>query len=333
MTEELLPIPNIPDGLREAARLGLLVPFVGAGVSRLAGCPSWGQLADDVFRYLIQAGKFSYSQLEQIKNLNPRVKLSFARRLAKDSKVSVDYKTLLCSDKTSDNEAGRRIYRSIFALGNIFVTTNYDKWLDEYIPSTSVLLTPSEAPSNTPAITPMRVIHHANEFIPALLNEPNTVIHLHGSVLEPEQMILTTGDYLTHYANDRGPAEAKQENRVLTFLEYLFSHRTVLFVGYGLDELEILEYVLLKAGKRFKVDSGEPRHYILQGFFSHEEVLLRNFRSYYLNECAVELIPFRRDDKDFSQLLDVLEDFAQKIPGATQLVLQKAQEMEDLLNG
>jgi hypothetical protein len=34
---------------------------------------------------------------------------------------------------------------------------------------------------------------------------------------------------------------------VLTSLDYLFSNRTVLFIGYGLDELEILEYVILKA--------------------------------------------------------------------------------------
>lgn len=331
--EELLALPNVPDGLIEAARRGLLVPFIGAGVSRLAGCPSWVDFADAVLRSLIQAGKFSYSQLDQIRNLNPRVKLSFARRLAADSKVSIDYKALLHSVARSDHEVGCRIYRNLFALGNIFVTTNYDEWLDERIPDTSATLIPSESPSNTSAIMPMRVVHRVNEFVPALLNLPNTVIHLHGSVLDPEQMILTTGDYLTHYANDRGSTEAERENRVITFLEYLFNKRTVLFVGYGLDELEILEYVILKAGKHFTANSREPRHYILQGFFSHEEVLLRNLRSYYLNECAVELIPFRRDDKDFGQLLDVLEDFARRIPAVPPLVLQRAQEMEDLLNG
>jgi len=333
MPEELFAIPSVPDGLREAARRGLLVPFIGAGVSRLAGCPSWVDFADAVLRSLIQAGKFSYSQLDQIRNLNPRVKLSFARRLALDSKVSIDYKALLHTVARSDHKDGCRIYRSLFALGNIFVTTNYDEWLDEHIPGTSATLTPSEAPSNTSAIMPMRVAHRANEFMPALLNEPNTVIHLHGSVLDPDKMILTTGDYLKHYANDHGSADAEGENRVLTFLEYLFNKRSVLFIGYGLDELEILEYVLLKAGTRANSSSREIRHYILQPFFSHEEVLLRNLRSYYLNECAVELIPFRRDDKDYGQLLDVLEDLAQKIPAISPLVLQRAQEMEGLLNG
>ena len=166
MPEELFALPNVPEGLREAARRGLLVPFVGAGVSRLAGCPSWVEFADAVLRSLIQAGKFSYSQLDQIRNLNPRVKLSFARRLALDSKVPIDYKALLHSVARSDHNDGCRIYRSLFALGNIFVTTNYDEWLDERIPDTSATLTPSEVPSNTSAIMPMHVVHRVNEFVP-----------------------------------------------------------------------------------------------------------------------------------------------------------------------
>ena len=43
--EELRLIPEIPATLREAAQVGTLIPFIGAGVSRLAGCPSWEQLA------------------------------------------------------------------------------------------------------------------------------------------------------------------------------------------------------------------------------------------------------------------------------------------------
>ena len=54
-------------------------------------------------------------------------------------------------------------------------------------------------------------------------------------------------NYVRHYANDRFPRGAKAENNVLTFLEFLFTQKNVLFVGYGLDELEVLEYVIGKA--------------------------------------------------------------------------------------
>jgi hypothetical protein len=56
-------------------------------------------------------------------------------------------------------------------------------------------------------------------------------------------------------------------------------------------------------------------------------------KSYYLGDCGIQLIPFLRDEKDWDQLLDVLEDLAKTIPTSTPYILQKEQEMEDLLNG
>jgi hypothetical protein len=46
MADEIPEIPLVPEGLREAAQRGTLIPFVGAGASKLAGCPNW---ADVVF--------------------------------------------------------------------------------------------------------------------------------------------------------------------------------------------------------------------------------------------------------------------------------------------
>ena len=70
-------------------------------------------------------------------------------------------------------------------------------------------------------------------------------------------MILTTQDYIRHYANDRRADGPEGENRVLTFLEFLFSEKNVLFIGYGLEELEILEYVIGKA--RLMAERGQDR--------------------------------------------------------------------------
>ena len=43
--QELRDLPDMPPGLREAAQREALVPFVGAGASRIAGCPGWGDFA------------------------------------------------------------------------------------------------------------------------------------------------------------------------------------------------------------------------------------------------------------------------------------------------
>ena len=332
MSGQLLPIPEVPGGLREAAQRGILIPFIGAGVSRLAGCPGWEEFADGALQWLIQKGKFSYSQLDQIRHLNPRVKLFLARSLEADNSLSIDFRTLLHPSELREDKKGSRLYNSLFKLGKTFVTTNYDAWLDQRIPIPAPSVIPHSGPTDTPSVDPIRVVHKVEELLPAVLSEPNTVIHLHGSLLAPKGMILTTQDYVRHYANDRLSGEAIEENRVLTFLEHLFKYKTVLFIGYGLEELEILEYVIVKAGASAGSSGREARHYIIQGFFSHEGELLRSLKSYYL-ECGIQLIPFLRDQKDWDQLLEVLEEFARLMPASAPLVLQKAQEMESLLNG
>ena len=92
MSDELLLIPPVPEGLRESAQLGKLVPFIGAGASRLAGCPSWTELADAALKSLIHSGYFSYSQLDQIRHLHPRVKLSLARSIAVEKGSTIDFR-------------------------------------------------------------------------------------------------------------------------------------------------------------------------------------------------------------------------------------------------
>ena len=44
-------------------------------------------------------------------------------------------------------------------------------------------------------------------------------------------------------------------------------------------------------------------------------------KSYYLSECGIQLIPFLRDEKDWDQLLYVLEHFAKTIPASEPLYL------------
>ncbi len=330
MPTDLVPIPTIPSGLREAALIGKLILFIGAGASRLAGCPGWDDFANGALRQLIDKGKFTYSQLDQIKGLSPRIKLSIATSIAADTKTPIDYDLLLHPTARAEHKKGRRLYNSLFALGNIFVTTNYDRWLDDRTVEPAPGATPAASPATPPSSTPMRTIHNVNDFLPAVLTQSNTVIHLHGSVADPSGMILTTYDYIKRYANDHRTGDAMTENRALTVLEHLFEHHTVLFIGYGLEELEILEYVILKARRQANTADNEARHYLLQGFFSHETTLLRSMETYYLRECGIQLIPFLRDHKDREQLLDVLENFAQRMPASAPLVLQQAQVLEDL---
>jgi SIR2-like domain len=330
MATDLTPIPTIPTGLREAALIGKLVLFIGAGASRLAGCPGWDEFANGALLQLIDKGKFTHAQFDQLKSRSPRVKLSIATAMAEEAKTLIDYDVLLHPKPRADHRNGRRLYNSLFALGNVFVTTNYDRWLDDRVAEPTAGATPATSPATPPPSTPMRSIYSINEFLPATLTKSNTVIHLHGSVADSNGMLLTTRQYIKRYANDHRTGDASTENRALTFLEHLFEHYTVLFIGYGLEELEILEYVILKARRQSNISDNEARHFLLEGFFSHETTLLRSMETYYLHECGIQLIPFLRDQKDREQLLYVLEDFAQRMPASAPLVLQQGQVLEEL---
>ncbi|OKO86178.1 SIR2 family protein [Bradyrhizobium sp. AS23.2] len=334
MSDEIPLVPTIPPGLRDAAQRGTLVPFVGAGVSILGGCPSWAKLADDALGACIKAEKFNHGQHEQIRHLTPRMKLSIARAIEAEHGLKIDYAKLIQSDDYSSNVVGRRVYRSLGKLGKTFVTTNYDSWLDTEIVDTEVSVEDAAPVADSTAATPRarRRIIDVNDFTAANLAQDNCVfLHLHGSVYESPGMIMTTRDYIQRYANDRRSDDPTRENRTLTFLEFLFQRRTVLFVGYGLEDLEILEYVVQKARQQSSSGPPQARHFMLQGFFAHQYELMRSMTQYYA-QCDIELLPFRRDQRDWAQLIEVLEHFGNIMPAKSALALQKQADMEDLLD-
>ncbi len=43
--ERIVPIPDLPDEIKNAVDQGKLALFIGAGVSRLVGCKGWSELA------------------------------------------------------------------------------------------------------------------------------------------------------------------------------------------------------------------------------------------------------------------------------------------------
>jgi hypothetical protein len=267
--------PDLPDELKEAALNGELVLFVGAGVSKLVGLPSWGELACSALNDLQEAGVLNFSELEQLKTLDPRKQLSIAKLIAVENSVPFDLAKHL---RSSSGEEG--IYRYLNEIGCACVTTNYDELL-------SPRFVPTDEGSTSPA-TAKRVVQ-TSEFHAAHLNSPGTVVHLHGAVSQPATMVATTKDYLEHYDN----------KQVQHFLAELFVKKVILFIGYGLEEAEVLEHILRRGGAR---DSQIRRRFVIQGFFRSEEPLYKNLHEYYRKSFGVHLIGFVRDYKNYDQL-------------------------------
>lgn len=298
---------NIPESLKNSADAGGLALFVGAGVSMLGKCPSWNELADKALRVYKNPAEF-----ELLKGLSPRIKLSIACSLAQN-KHEIPFLDMLHShDADLEHEDANCAYRSLNKLSNFIVTTNYDKWLGKH---------------NILPDLAKRIVHFKQDDFNNI-NFSSAIVHLHGSLEDPQNMVLTTGDYIERYMSRI--VNGVEYNPTLVFLKNFFMLKDVLFIGYSLEELEILEYVIQKAKDENK-NNKSRKYFIIQGFFSHQKSMQDAMQQYYAKECGIYLIPFIRDDNDWLQLKHVIEYLAEKLPAASPTAIRSWSEMEALL--
>jgi hypothetical protein len=297
-------LPNVPKELVDAAKSRMLVLFIGAGISRLVGCPSWDGFASAVLEQLTESDPkvIDYHEKSLIDSIaDPRKRLSIAQILVKKSNVSIDYESIFKID-----EPQSKIYQYINSLECTFVTTNYDKLIKPEI---------SANRSEKEWRFYNRRYMSKNTF-----KFQGNVIHLHGCVDDPTSMVITTKDYLLHYMT----------KEISDFLKYLFGNKIVLFLGYGLEETEILEYIL-KSGKQ--LGKKEKRLFILQGFFKAEQSLSEKLEQYYKHTFNAELIPFQRDKKDYGQQTNIIEKWAKELTFKSLELYDELKLMEEELDG
>ena len=113
-------------------------------------------------------------------------------------------------------------------------------------------------------------------------------------------MVVTTEDYLTHYDHDN----------VQQFLRDLFERKTVVFLGYGLEESEILEHILRRGQVRWTEDQ---RLFAVQGFFRSQQPLYEKLHNYYEKSFGVHLLGFIRDHENYKGLEAIVKSWVTPI--------------------
>jgi len=301
---DLREVPDLPEEIRQAALDGDLVLFVGSGVSMLVGLPSWDDLAWKALEDLRQKGYLNYSELEQLKGLDPKKQLSIAELVAKENSV-----TLELAKHLTVGEGDRGIYSYLNKIGCPCVTTNYDELLEPHFFQTK--------DGSATAATITRV-SQKKDFSAGHLNTPGTVVHLHGSVSRPETMVFTTKQYLEHY----------DDEKVKHFLGELFEKKTILFIGYRLEESEILEHIFRRG--RVK-DTKDKRRFALMPFFLSQSPLYKRLGEYYLKSFGVHLNGFIRDHKDYKQLEDIIKAWSEQIEVKPPALVKDLEFMDEVL--
>jgi len=211
--------PNIPLELIEAQESGNLVFFCGAGISYAAGLPGFAGLVNNV--YAILGEEKSDSEAEAIKaGLYDRALGLLEARIIGDSDPGVNLVRRAIVEKlTIAAGADLQNHKAILQLSKTtnrkyrLVTTNVDHGFLKVDPVIRGMI---DAAPKLPVPKP---------------HKWSSVVHLHGIIADDdpngEQLIFTSGDFGSAYLTERWASK---------FVTELFSHFTVLFVGYSVND-------------------------------------------------------------------------------------------------
>lgn len=323
-------IPNLEDcqSIIDAAQNGKLVLFIGNGVSRLLGYPSWDEMANNALLKLFDEKKgvrhIDFLEKELLRKLPPKKQLSIIHDICNFKKVDLDYRHMIVPDERKE----KKIYETLYSIKTPFVTTNYDDCLDKLAETSSSVTEYSDTPTaGTSAHAPVikKVFLEFADLTTAKL-DPGVVIHIHGSIKNQKEMVVSTRDYIRNY---------RRGGFVDKFLEGLFDDRVILFIGYGLEEEEIFEYIVGRGQKSSESKvAKEADHFCLYPKLSSENAIFEHLKNYYINHCNVNLIPYEIDTKGHDVLEEIINEWASKIRSAARKrnYIDEQSDFKDLLS-
>lgn len=303
---EIIEIPELPPQIKRAAELGELVIFIGAGMSYEVGCSDWNGLANDLIKRCENTlgedepllNNFEGTQLKNMleQSGNSKKVITICNGILSQSGNNElfleEMKKSLNDGKVDKNNPKLKTYRDLFNLNGIFVTTNADRHIDQIF-------------------TPQNIIKKDFTGSTVLVNK--NLYKIHGSIDDPASLIFTVEEYFKRY----------KDKEFIKFLELLFT-KTVLFIGYGLGEFELLEHMYKNITPR------EDQYFYIGGYYTHEKRLC-DFEQMYFDQMKVKLIPYSKDKKGFKQLPIVIEDWVKQIQTTTNVLQNNFDEIDEVL--
>jgi len=316
---------NVQDDLELPSGLGNLflrnekiAVFVGAGISKLIGFPLWDELANSAIEYLSKKELINYFELQKIQKeiLSPKQKMTIFHEII--PKGSPESKRFYEEIFSKSNNCARSPYGLLLQFDWVKITTNIDKEFSKAY--TSIQHTRPTA-SKDISLTDLQTLSGIEIVTKNFNSETNisldAIYHIHGSIENIEEAVLTTKDYVnTYYYED---------SELKSFLDKIFSEYNVIFVGYGLDEFEVLERILHNGNHGLN-------RYILLPIYLHELNFFRIKQKYFRN-LRVEPIRYYLDFNGHSRLYDLLDSWLQQIKDKrSQDYFQKIRNIDEVLD-
>lgn len=276
-------LPALPKGIIEAYERHELAVFVGAGISRLMGCQGWDQMANNLIDKICTP-----AMAEQVISscLNSKEKITIAKRIAEKEHKMEDFWEIFHKALIPDSEK-EDIYSQIALFDTLFLTTNCDGLLVGKYPF-----------AYTTDCTKENYLKHSDKpFVYCLHGNWGN-----GTDEEKERLIFTEDKYLSEYLPN---------NQLPVFLRQVMHDKTVLFIGYGLAEFEIIN-----AAFEPVPPSKELKHYILEGFFKYQQELC-DAKAEYFASINVNLIPYSKDESGYAQQARIISGWIDELKHKT----------------
>ncbi len=289
--EMIQQIPDIPDQIVDAINWKTLAVFIGAGVSRTLGCVGWNDLSESLMKRCTRTKKGDGSpcldeqDADLLRCYDNKKKITICKQILYENGCEAAFFDEIERTLTADPDKlkTRNIYDELWGFRALYITTNVDEYFDV-------------------KFTSPRIAYLTEDFI----KDPdrNKLYHIHGKLSDRGSIVLTTSQYITRY----------NAREFQDFLTSIFAKYTVLFIGYGLEEFELLDFLMNKYNPGDRI---ELKHYILKPFRDGEEGMLR-FEEYYYNSMGINVIPYVISDETHRELFDVIHAWNQEINQTTQ---------------
>lgn len=276
-----------------------VIPFIGAGLSTPFSLPKWDELIDELKNLIpenlrpaidvdLDNGEYQIA-VDDIKKFSRYGEQVIQEKIA--DMYGIPY---IKDDKRPDSN-----YRDLIKDGfNLYLTTNYDKLLEWYLPEANTFASITDYRSNTQRL---------------FSDSQKNIFHLHGSVSNPNTIVISSESYNVLYDNPN------YEDLMKAFS----GTHSYLFLGFSLSDIFIRN--LLKNHKGIY----RGNHYLVSPEGSIEKKALMELN----REFGIKVIEYDvSNSSHLEEIRKILDEITQKSTEAVlfQLDVQSGAQFEEL---
>lgn len=276
----------VTNKIKEVLKRDDTILFIGSGISLWSGMPSWNGLIKELVDFLNNEGYSPEPVCNELKGNN----LLRAASLGVNQLTPQVFRKFIRGALKIEQVKPHLIHNKICNIGaKCYITTNYDHLLEDSLRKCC-------PDFNFQVITNKQKIDCATIM---QVREKNFIFKPHGDIDDTESIILTNEHYRTLYG---------QKSYTLETLKTLFLSRTVVFLGFGLNDPDFL-YIKDTIENTF--ENGQFIHYAIMPEMSYEQ------KEYWLKYFGIQILSYKTSilndgSIDHSELINLIDSFNNK---------------------